>query len=111
MAEVTYSQDEVDELKRQWELAAFEVKTKEVLAQINKRLDESNNYKATIGKDVKTALTRLDQMEADRKAELVKTEKAAENKKVWYQDWWIRAGIVCSITIQVIQTLHIFKVL
>jgi hypothetical protein len=108
---VTYTQEEVDELKRLWELAAFEVKTKEVLAQINKRLDESNNYKATIGKDVKTALTRLDQMEADRKSEIAKTETAAANRMVWYQDWWVRAGIVCTVCIQVIQTLHIFKVL
>lgn len=91
-----YTQEEVDDLRRQWETANFELKTNEVLTAINKRLDESNNYKATIGMDVKDIKVRIEQIETARMVE----QKNKRDKMQWHQSWWIRIGIASAILFQ-----------
>lgn len=91
-----YTQEEVDDLRRQWETANFELKTNEVLTAINKRLDESNNYKATIGKDVREIRARMEQLEITRGLEQANKKATAQ----WHQSWWIRIGILTAILFQ-----------
>jgi hypothetical protein len=109
----SYTQAEVDELRKDWESAAFELKTKEVLQQINKRLDESNNYKATIGKDLRDIKVRIESIELVRALEAKKLaqelgqKKDAEaNKRSWHQDWWVRIGIGSGVIYTIIYLLQ-----
>src|SRR5579859_5172795 len=103
--EKVYTQKEVDELlvaqRDQIEAKHFEEQTKEVLAHINKRLDESNNYKATIGKDLRDVKAKMETFESNRtvEAEQVKQALAARQtweskRRAWWRDWWVRAGII-----------------
>ena len=94
-----YTTDEVEQLLRDHtehlETKHFEEKTEEVLKEINRRLNEANGYKATIGKDIKSALTRLDAIETRFKAEddaAAETKKERIERRAWYQEergFWI----------------------
>lgn len=48
----TYTEEEVEQLRKEWESDRFEEKTKEFMVEVTHRLDLSNGYKETIGKDV-----------------------------------------------------------
>lgn len=118
--EKVYTQKEVDDLllsqRDQLEAKHFEEQTKEVLHEINKRLNESNNYKATIGKDVREVKQevqdvkqRLADLEEARlayaqkiKEDLEARQKQEDSKRKWWQDWWIRAGITGTIIWEIV---------
>lgn len=120
MPELIYTQDDVDRLKEQWESDLFEVKTNETLRMVVKRLDESNNYKATIGKDVKEIKDevkevrgRLLNLEEAREAaakqvkqELDKRQIAEDKKHQWYQDRFVRTGILVSMIWAIVNMLQ-----
>lgn len=104
MVERTYTQEEVNQLQKEWESNLFEEKTKEFMVEVRTRLDQSNGYKETIGKDVtdiksdvKELRVKVLELENARlKAE--RDAKIAQDKKdKWYQDRWIRAGIAAGI--------------
>lgn len=103
-----YTEAEVQDLLKiqrdQIEAVHFEEKTEEVLHEINHRLDESNNYKATIGADVteikgdvKELKVRVNTIESDRRKEAEAEVTAKENRKQWWKDWWWRVGIAGTL--------------
>lgn len=100
----TYTEEEVEQLRKEWESDLFESKTNVALAEITRRLDLSNGYKETIGKDVLEVKTdvkelRLKVLELENarlKEEHARIEAKKEKDK-WYQDRWIRAGIAAGI--------------
>lgn len=110
MTDKSYNQAEVDELVRravketvkEQDQLAFEAKTRRILEDINVRLDEANNYKATIGRDVREL---KDEMLALRMA-----REGAVNEEVrqhaWWQDTFIRIGIVTASLWYVISFLQ-----
>lgn len=103
-----YTEEEVQQLLKdhedKLEARHFEEKTEEVLAQINRRLNEANGYKSTIGKnvieirdEVKDIKSRVIDLEEARKQaadqvkqSLLEREKHEDAKREWYQDWWVR---------------------
>lgn len=100
MTEKLYTQEEVDALHREWDSDLFASKTDAALERIDKRLDTSNAYKETFGKDLtdikfaqKDIQVRLFALENDRLKEQQIAAEAKKNKDKWYQDRWIRAGI------------------
>jgi hypothetical protein len=78
----------------------FEKKTQEILSEIDRRLDEANDYKATIGSDVK-----------DLKRQIQAQDDNEHQKYVWWQDRWVRIGIVFSVIWEVINILQGFGVM
>lgn len=102
----TYTQEEVDALRLTWETEEFKNQTKEVLGEINRRLDESNNYKASIGQDVRAIMNRTEVLEAARKEEAQHIKDAMLAKREWWQDRFVRLGILAAIGYEVINILH-----
>lgn len=115
-----YTEEEVQQLLKdhedKLEAKHFEEKTEEVLAQINKRLNEANGYKSTIGKnvleikdEVKDVKSRVIALEEARRAEaeqvkenLQAREKAEDKKNEWFQEWWIRIFGIATVVWEVI---------
>lgn len=113
----TYTEEEVQALLKaqedRLEAVHFEEQTKKVLDEINKRLNEANGYKATIGKnvievinEVKSVKARIESLEQARVDQLEAKSKEEVKKHMWFQDWWIRTGITLSIVYEAIQTAH-----
>ena len=106
----TYSEEEVHKLlaeqAQRFESDQFEAKTKEVLVEINRRLDQSNNYKATIGKDVRNIITRLDELERQRTEESKQKREVQEKHRQWFQDWWVRVGITFGVAYEILAIGH-----
>jgi len=105
-----YTQEEVDVLLQdqleKLEARHFEERTAEVLNQINKRLNEANGYKNTIGKDVREvkeevqdvkrrviSLEEARVLEAKKvKEDLEARQKKEEQHRAWYQEergFWV----------------------
>lgn len=106
-----YSEEEVEQLKQAWESDLFEQKTNDTLRLVVKRLDESNGYKNTFGKDlveikqevkeVKSRVIALEdarkQSEREVKDQLQARQDEEDKRYKWFQDRWIRAGIAAGI--------------
>lgn len=101
-----YTQEEVDALRATWEAEEFKNQTKEVLGEINRRLDESNNYKATIGRDVRATMSRIEVLEAARKQEAQRVRDNLENRKEWWRDNFIRFGIIAGVCYEIVSIIH-----
>src|SRR5579859_2788959 len=105
-----YTQEEVDILLQEqlerFEARNFEEKTEEVLNHINKRLNEANGYKNTIGKDVKEVKEEVQDIkrrvisledartiEAKKvKEDLEARQKREDQRRAWYQEergFWV----------------------
>lgn len=97
-----YTEEEVARLRHEWESDEFEAKTKEVLAQISHRLDESNNYKDTIGRNVRTTMERIEVLETARRTEANQIKEDLLKKREWWQDNFVRLGITFAIFYEVI---------
>lgn len=105
-----YTQDEVDALRRDWETDEFKSETKEVLATISRRLDESNNYKDTIGRNVKSTMDRIEVLETARQIEAKQIREDLIKKREWWQDTFVRLGITCAIIFEVVNILHVLGI-
>lgn len=109
----TYTDEEVQILLKAQEdrlkVMHFEEKTREILTEINRRLNEANGYKNTIGKNVVEIKARLESLEKARQEDVESAKKdfeARTSKHNWWQDWYIRIGILFAIVYELVSIAH-----
>lgn len=97
MPEKTYTQEEVEQLQKEWESNLFEEKTKEFMVEVRTRLDQSNGYKETFGKDLieiklvqKEIQLRLLTLENAKLREEAAAKEAASQRHMFWQDKHVR---------------------